>query len=584
MKIKAKEGKVSKPKAKKPWAKCSKRCQKKRQQQITKDIQTALLFAQDENFRPTKVEVLNEETGKIMCIDQDGQVKEKENTLPKDCSNKVIDQTLHVKEKFNISNKAYHEISMINSGLPRLRTLQNAAKCLDTLSCVYPTPGKLIGVQQSLKERLQSIVKKLAKYDPSFHSKQKLSVKITGDGTYVSRSMHIVIIAFTLVYDEKNSGSPLGNHTLALINCGEEYEKLAEALKGLLDEIENLKSIQVDSVTYDLEFFLGADMKFLAICAGIESANSIFSCIWCKCPADQRYNVQKTWSIIDVKKGARTIEEIQKLSTLTKSKKNDKFGCIRMPLFPTIPIDHIIPDILHLFLRISDVLINLLITDLRRLDGIEKGNIRSLNMETANHVVKYEKFLNDDCKINFHMYIEKESKNLKWRDLTGPEKLKVFDKINIVELFPNLPQAEKVQRLWMTFFEIYSVLREKKLNNEKVQEFEKSVKDWLILFLSVYQTKHVTPYIHTLVAHIPEFLKLYGSVALFSQQGLEKLNDLLTNNYFRGTNHHSLSALQQLMLKLNRIEELEECQREKKLYHCSICKKTGHNARQHSKN
>ena len=45
-----------------------------------------------------------------------------------------------------------------------------------------------------------------------------------------------------------------------------------------------------------------------------------------------------------------------------------------------------------------------------------------------------------------------------------------------------------------------------------------------------YQTKHVTPYIHTLAMHITEIIRRYGNVSLFSQQGLEKLND--TRNYF----------------------------------------------------
>ena len=580
--VKAKGGKTSTPKAtkKKAWVECSQQYQRKRRRQIAKDVQTALLFTQDENFKPTRVELMNKETGKVMCIDENGQIKKKENAMlsDSDCNDKLIDQTLLVKERFNLSNKAYHEISMINSGLPRLRTLQNAAKNLDAMSTIHPTPGKLIGVQQSLKERLQRRIRHLVNSEPSFCSKQKLNVKLTGDGTYVSRSMHIVVIAFTLIHDETNSSSPMGNHTLALLNCGEEYDKLAEALKDLLDEIKNLGSLQVDGTTYHLEYFLGADMKFLAMCVGIESANSHFSCVWCKCPADERYDVKKRWSFKDVDKGARTIEEIQRRSTLSKSKKKDKFGYIRMPLFPTIPIDHIIPDILHLFLRISDVLINLLILDLRRLDGIEKGKLQSLNQDTATHLAKYEKFLNDDCKINFHMYIEKESKCLKWRDLTGPEKLNLFTKINIVELFPSIPKAEEIQRIWVTFFKIYNVLRVKILSEEKIREFDKSVKDWLVLFLSVYQTKHVTPYMHTLVAHIPEFLESYGSLAAFSQQGLEKLNDLLTNNYFRSTNHHH-DALQQILLKLNRLEELEDSERVKQLHRCTVCHKTGHNSR-----
>ena len=116
------------------------------------------------------------------------------------------------------------------------------------------------------------------------------------------------------------------------------------------------------------------------------------------------------------------------------------------------------------------------------------------------------------------------------------------------------------------------------LVRKKITEFEKASKKWLTLFLLVYQTKHVMPYMHILVNHIPEFLDLCGSLACFSQ-GLEKLNDLLTNNYFRSTNHHSADVLHQLLMKLNRMEELQDSQHVKQQHHCRICKQSGHNAR-----
>ena len=47
-----------------------------------------------------------------------------------------------------------------------------------------------------------------------------------------------------------------------------------------------------------------------------------------------------------------------------------KFGCIHPPLFLNVAIDHVIPDILHLYLRITDVLFNLLISDIQRYDAI----------------------------------------------------------------------------------------------------------------------------------------------------------------------------------------------------------------------
>ena len=91
----------------------------------------------------------------------------------------------------------------------------------------------------------------------------------------------------------------------------------------------------------------------------------------------------------------------------------------------------------------------------------------------------------------------------------------------------------------------------------------------------------MTPYIHLLVSHIPEFLEVYGTISYFSQQGLEKLNDDITKDYFRSTNHSERDALKQLLLKLNRLEELENhgyC-RTKEVHVCKLCRKPGHNSR-----
>ena len=49
----------------------------------------------------------------------------------------------------------YHELSMVNTDLPRTSALKRQAKELDKGSVVRPIPGKVMGVQQSLKERLK---------------------------------------------------------------------------------------------------------------------------------------------------------------------------------------------------------------------------------------------------------------------------------------------------------------------------------------------------------------------------------------------------------------------------------------------
>ena len=202
-------------------------------------------------------------------------------------------------------------------------------------------------------------------------------------------------------------------------------------------------------------------------------------------PSEDRHDTSKSWCTVE--DGYRTIEEIQ---CLCQKKKTDlKFGCIQQPLFPSIPIDHVIPDILHLFLRISDTLTNLLILDLRRMDGMT-GN--EFKQQAAKNVNMYITYLNESCKIPFHMYMGKESKTLKWRDLTGPEKLKLFKSIKIPELFPKLKKGKDIQALWNGLSSIYKLLwSTKKMDENEIQIFSKDVKAWMTQFTSIYQTKHV---------------------------------------------------------------------------------------------
>jgi len=49
-------------------------------------------------------------------------------------------------------------------------------------------------------------------------------------------------------------------------------------------------------------------------------------------------------------------------------------------------------------------------------------------------------FLNDECNIHFKWAEGNEKKELKYQDLTGPEKVGLFTKINIPALFPSFPK------------------------------------------------------------------------------------------------------------------------------------------------
>ena len=192
----------------------------------------------------------------------------------------------------------------------------------------------------------------------------------------------------------------------------ENYENLAATLEDICNEGKQLKSITIDDKSYEIETYLGGDLKFLAMVCGIDAANCEHSSVWCKCPRLQRWDMSQEWSISDTTKGARTVEEIARFASM----KQQKFNCSQKPLFSFIPIHRVIIDTLHLFLRISDVLINLLICDLRTADGINRYGDKYIKI--------YEQFLNDKFKIRFHWITDKASKSLKWWDLTGPEQIR----------------------------------------------------------------------------------------------------------------------------------------------------------------
>ena len=70
--------------------------------------------------------------------------------------------------------------------------------------------------------------------------------------------------------------------------------------------------------------------------------------------------------------------------------------------------------------------------------------------------------------------------------------------------------------------------------------------------------KALTSYIHAMSNHIGEFMRIHGSILPFTQQGLEKFNDVVTKQYFRATSHQNNKALLQLMQKHNRLEYLRD--------------------------
>lgn len=283
------------------------------------------------------------------------------------------------------------------------------------------------------------------------------------------------------------------------------------------------------------------DRLFLSI--GLKAANSEYPCIWCKCNKNDFGDMTKKWSTTDINYGARKLEEAKYYS----KNNNSKFGYRDMPL-TNIEFDHCVIDLLHLLLRISDVLLNLFLYNLFEADEMDSSDLSKRKNLSA-----FLNFLENSCKIQNPYFVCQTSKKIKLRSFNGNEIINILEKTSIClpQIFPLIPNIYNISGLWLEFISIYKQLKENYL--ELIDNLEERLFHWLALFKCTYISKHITPYIHAFVFHLPEFYKLHGDINLFNQQGLEKLNDLSTLSFHRGSNKDE-TYLKQLINKRNRQE------------------------------
>ena len=53
-------------------------------------------------------------------------------------------------------------------------------------------------------------------------------------------------------------------------------------------------------------------------------------------------------------------------------------------------------------------------------------------------------------------------------------------------------------------------MKENELTTDVIAEFEKEARQWGRDFISVYTSASVTPYIHAMMNHVSEFMKIHG--------------------------------------------------------------------------
>ena len=477
-----------------------------------------------------------------------------------------IDKALYLKDNLCISDRSYRKLSKSLNQLPRLKQLQKRAKEINAIFPVHIYNG-MIGAWQPLNQKLQFVADQMSKTYPDEPVPNHIGVKISGDGTRIGKRIHCVNITFRVIYGKHLSSE----YILGMVRKPEKYKFLCTIFEPIVANL--LDNVSIGNESVSLKFYLGADMKFLNEMMGLGACSSKYSCVWCKCPSNERYIHTRKWSMLDVELGARTVEEITSLSTLSKNK---NMSCVAPPILPFIPVHNVVADPLHLFLRISDQLVLQLIQILRHRHNVGK-NSKSVDLSKCQNIAAFEEFVRD-LSLPWSFYTCKESAQIQYRDFTGPEHIKVQKHINLDNLIPWHSKTHQIKWLWKEFRDIMTIMKSENADPEAV---ETRARAWVSNYAQTFHAKDVTPYMHTFMNHVSESLKLHGPINNFSQQAMEKLNDKVTSLFFRSTNHRNTEAFIQVMQKQNRISYLSQWCQDDLEYHvrCSRCGEAGHNKR-----
>ncbi|CAG8787827.1 35873_t:CDS:2 [Gigaspora margarita] len=172
--------------------------------------------------------------------------------------------------------------------------------------------------------------------------------------------------------------------------------------------------------------------------------------------------------------------------------------------------------------------------------------------------------------VKFEFWEDYETKVWKYKSLMGPDKLKVIENFNLNIMLPPV-RATKVQKLWLGFCELYKMLGQDKLTGNL---FRNKAQEWLDMFLTpsqvipgtntiikgLYTPSDITPYMHVLINHVPEFIDIHSQWGLgaFSCQPVEKKNHQHVSTFFAktlkdgGEKNFQKSAIMEILKMENR--------------------------------
>lgn len=435
-----------------------------------------------------------------------------------------------VKDKTHLSDFFYHYFChSLSLNIPNINIIKEIRERFNKMFQIFTNnKGAYIKVETKLHFLVEFYL-----HANIMKEGETIIVKLCGDGFTVCKTTKFLNISISIINEGNNAKSVNGHYLIGLFKVdSESYDEIKDSLAQLLKELKVLKSLTVKGKKFHIKFKLGGDMKFLLLVLGLNGPTAVFNCLYCTEPKNSYYK--------------RIFGLSFPITRSIAACNSGGYGYIRMPIIDFIDFSDVVFDPLHMFLRVSDVLFESLIHQIKKID-----NKNGVNLEEQPYLNKFFNVLTNHCNISNPFYIAEN--NIQLRDLNGLDKkiaMQNLIDLDIGKLFPNIKNASIINIIWKDFYDIINKLKEDSINTE---EIEFRTRDWLNTFYT-YMPDNITPYIHIFSAHLHQIIQSHLDLDIYNTEGLEKLNDIIKCAYKHASNRNKVKCVVQIFKWINRRE------------------------------
>ncbi|CAC5421897.1 Tyrosine-protein kinase receptor Tie-1,Tyrosine-protein kinase Shark,Melanoma receptor tyrosine-protein kinase,Ack-related non-receptor tyrosine kinase,Tyrosine-protein kinase ZAP-70,Vascular endothelial growth factor receptor 1,Receptor tyrosine-protein kinase erbB-4,Tyrosine-protein kinase SYK,Tyrosine-protein kinase Fer [Mytilus coruscus] len=408
--------------------------------------ETALWFAESYSLVPQYIK-LQSCVGEAVKVDfqptdynkssfQDFSYKEKQK----------IKDLLFILEKINVSESVYRELTLYCDGLPRNYLI---SQCRDDINHLYHferTPGNIPGAYISLENEIIKYVK----YQDTEET-DKLQIKISGDGSRVSRISNFVEFSFSVITDCLTLSSKDQN-VFCIVNCKEDYDSLKNSCKPIFEEINSLYKRGTIAVDREKNRF----GNFVRIHKG------------------EREDMTKPWDFYHGNNMNRTAQNLE------EDVVRNHYGVRAQPLIRIEP-EHIIIDELHLLLRICDKLLSNLIKDTKTLD--DKNVIHGEKTDFLHQLVVKIR----ECGVSFSVWTTKGTQGeVEWSSLMGSDYKRLLENLPSKLCFLiHHDTHDLTVELWNSLLKLYRFLTLEVHQFSHIRDVFEKCKEWVRSYLNL---------------------------------------------------------------------------------------------------